>query len=222
MAPSSKSQRHYGIRNSLSNIIIALGLIQLVIGILVVTTQIILILRWDSGYTTGHLKTPTIFLRGNGIWCGIAFAVTGIFGIVTSVRQSRPFFLILAVLSLVTFASSILLMIISGFCVPYSTDAIIQRNLFATQAISGIIQVASAIAIFAITLKILCKCSCCSKKKDFRRDESLSREIDPFLDISELFKLYGTAPEEHYSGNQKGMLKDGRTILPCISLDDLR
>ena len=113
-------------------------------------------------------------------------------------------------------------MIISGFCVPYSTDAIIQRNLFATQAISGIIQAASAIAIFAITLKILCKCSCCSKKKDFRSDESLSREIDPFLDISELFKLYGTAPEEHYSGNQKGMLKDGRTILPCISLDDLR
>ena len=111
-------------------------------------------------------------------------------------------------------------MIISGFCVPNSTDAIIQRNLFATQAISGIIQAASAIAIFAITLKILCKCSCCSKTKYFRNDGSLSKEVDPFLDISERFKLNVT--EEHYSGNQTGMLKDGRTILPCISLDDLR
>jgi len=76
-----------------------LGLIQLLMALLAIITQMV-------GLST---ERPDAHYSFAGFWCGLFFGVSGIFGILASVKQSLPYIITLLVLSIIA----------SVFCLPF-------------------------------------------------------------------------------------------------------
>lgn len=76
-----------------------LGLIQLLMALLAIFTQIV-------GLSS---ERPDAHYSFAGFWCGIFFGVSGIFGVLASLKQSLPYIITLLVLSIIA----------SVFCLPF-------------------------------------------------------------------------------------------------------
>ena len=180
MNPSSEMQNYYCIPGSTKRLTVTLGSVQLFIWSLVVITQILLMLLWRDQILNWPTDSKSIFLDGNGIWCGITFALSGISSIVTSFQlfnyeassfKARKFFIALTTISIISILFSILLMTVSILgAVVYCEKGCeyLHFSLFMIQAIAGCIQAAFSAPILVISLNHLCEWSCCclSLQKD--------------------------------------------------------
>ena len=138
-------------------IMMTLSYIQLVMGALAIITQII-------GLSVRH---PEAHYVGTGIWCGIFFTLSGLFGIIASTKPSFS--------SIVTFM--FMAIIASVFCIPllvmssiftavasgsryhyyYYYDGL-KHAMFAVLIVISLVQAGTAIASSVMTCKAVCTC----------------------------------------------------------------
>lgn len=144
-------------------VMITLSSIQLAMAALAIITQII-------GLSTRY---PEAHYVGAGIWCGIFFGLSGIFGIVASLKPSLPTIVTFMVFAIISAAFCLPLLVISSistavgrYCYrSYCTDKDLKIAMFAIQIMISLIQVAVAIASSAMTCKAVCSC-CRPSRKD--------------------------------------------------------
>ena len=98
MVPAPTRKQSYG-KTFPKHPNLELGLIQLLMALLAIITQMV-------GLST---ERPDAHYSFAGFWCGILFGVSGVFGILASVKQSLPYIITLLVLSIIA----------SVFCLPF-------------------------------------------------------------------------------------------------------
>ena len=98
MVPAPSSNKHSYAKNLPKHPMLELSLIQLLMAVLAIITQVI-------GLST---ERPDAHYSGVGFWCGIFFGASGIFGILSSLKQSQAYIITLLVLSIIA----------SVFCIP--------------------------------------------------------------------------------------------------------
>jgi len=132
---------------------ITLSSIQLVMGALAIITQVIGL----------SVRYPDAHYVGTGIWCGIFFGLSGLFGIIASTKPAFS--------TIVTFM--VMAVIASVFCIPlliassiftavtansyYRNDGL-KHAMFAIQIVISLVQAGAAIASSVMTCKAVCSC----------------------------------------------------------------
>jgi len=136
---------------------ITLSSIQLVMGALAIATQII-------GLSTRY---PDAHYVGTGIWCGVFFGLSGLFGVIASLRPSFSTIVTFMVMTIIASVFSLPLLIASSLSTaftrrPYSYSYRsydgLKHAMFATQIIISLLQAGAAIASSVMTCKAVCSC----------------------------------------------------------------
>jgi len=135
---------------------ITLSSIQLVMGALAIITQII-------GLST---RDPDAHYVGTGIWCGVFFGLSGLFGVIASLKPSFSTIVTFMVMTIIASVFSLPLLIISSlstaFTRPYSYSYRyydgLKHSMFAIQIVISLLQAGAAIASSVMTCKAVCSC----------------------------------------------------------------
>jgi len=138
-----------------------LSSIQLVMAALAIITQVV-------GLSTRY---PEAHYVGTGIWCGILFGLSGMFGTIASLKPSFGMIVTFMIFAIISAVFCLPLLVISsmstawsgyGYRSRYGSD--VKKAMFATQVAISLIQAIAAIASSAMTCKALC--SCCRPKRE--------------------------------------------------------
>lgn len=141
-------------------LIIALSIIQLTMAALSITTNVL-------GVT---MRYPHPFHNiGVGIWTGIFFGLSGIFGLVASCNPTLGYIVTLMVFSIIAALFSLPLLILSPlgtadtkYCSHRCYNSEIRHAMFVIQIVISLIQFAAAMASSAMSCKAICMCyTCC-------------------------------------------------------------
>ena len=140
-------------------LMLALSRIQLAMGILAIITQAI-------GLST---KRPDAHFAGAGIWCGIFFVLSGVFGSIASKKRSFGWIVTFMVFAILSAAFCLPLLIISSIGTAMSSsyhyrDTGLKLPAFAIQVVISLIQAVAAITSAGMTCKAVCKC--CGPKRE--------------------------------------------------------
>merc|ERR1712062_497142 len=139
--------------------IILLSIIQLIMAGLSITTNVIGLLT----------RYPQLHFVGVGIWSGVFFGLSGIFGLIASCKPTLGSIVTLMTVSIIATIFSIPLLVISSGgtsetrnCSRRCSDNDLLHAMFAIQIIIGIIQFIASILGSALSCKAICKCfTCC-------------------------------------------------------------
>ena len=141
-------------------LIIALSVIQLTMAALSITTNVL-------GVT---MRYPHVFhMIGVGIWSGIFFGLSGIFGLVASCKPTLGYIVTLMVFTIIAALFSLPLLILSPlgtadtkYCSHHCYNNDIRHAMFVIQIVISLIQFATAMASSAMSCKAICICyTCC-------------------------------------------------------------
>jgi len=130
---------------------ITLSSIQLVMGALAIITQIVGL----------SVRYPDAHYVGTGIWCGIFFALSGLFGIIASLKPSFSTIVTFMVMAIIASVFSFPLLITSSIFTATHTRYIydgLKHAMFAIQIAISLVQAGAAIASSVMTCKAVCSC----------------------------------------------------------------
>ena len=196
-------------------LMLALSRIQLAMGILAIITQAI-------GLST---KRPDAHFAGAGIWCGIFFVLSGVFGSIASKKRSFGWIVTFMVFAILSAVFCLPLLIISSIGTAMSSsyhyrDTGLKLPAFAIQVVISLIQAVAAITSAGMTCKAVCKC--CGPKRESgvvyynnSGGGNPTNAINQHLTIPEQQPGYITIP---MSQIQAAAASTGATALPTISM----
>jgi len=131
---------------------ILLSSIQLVMGALAILTQII-------GLSTRY---PDAHYVGTGIWCGIFYALAGLFGIIASLKTSFGTIVTFMVMTIIASVFCLPLLITSSLSTAFTRYSYhydgLKHAMFAIQIVISLVQAGAAIASSIMTCKAVCSC----------------------------------------------------------------
>ena len=194
---------------------LTLSRIQLVMGILAIITQAI-------GLST---KRPDAHFAGAGIWCGIFFLLSGVFGSIASKKRSFGWIVTFMVFAILSASFCLPLLIISSIGTAMSSnyyyrDTDLKLAAFAIQVVISLIQAVAAITSAGMTCKAVCKC--CGPKREsgvvYYNNSSggnPANTINQHITTPEQQPGYITIP---MSQIQAAAASTGATALPTISM----
>lgn len=141
---------------------LTLSYIQLAMGILGIITQVIGLSNRD----------PDAHYAGAGIWCGIFFGVSAMFGILASLKPSFSTIVTFMVFAIIAAVFCLPLLVISSIGTAHSAHCYygecrgreLKHAMFAIQVIISLVQVIAAIASSAMSCKAIC--SCCRPREE--------------------------------------------------------
>ena len=155
MAPTPapvKQTKRYGKRFP-KKFMLILSLIQLVMAVLAIITQAV-------GSST---RFPGVQFVGTGIWCGIFFALSGVFGAIASSKPSFGWIVTFMVFSIISASFCLPLLALSSIGTAISSSYYYRGNYLyhvvsAIQIAISLIQAAAAIVSAGMTCRAVCKC----------------------------------------------------------------
>ena len=141
--------------------ILPLSIIQLVMAVLAIITQAI-------GLYTDDYYGPGFQIVGTGIWCGIFFALSGVFGAIASSKPSFGWIVTFMVFSIISASFSLPLLVLSSigtvdqsyYYYFYPGDPTRGYVVSAIQIVISLVQAAAAIVSAGMT----CRAVCCGSK----------------------------------------------------------
>lgn len=141
-------------------IMLTLSSIQLLMAALAIITQVI-------GLSTRY---PEAHYVGTGIWCGVLFGLSGMFGTIASLKPSFGMIVTFMVFTIIAAVFCLPLLVVSSMSTAFGrrwsrrNGQDIRLAMFAIQIAISLIQVIAAIASSVMTCKALC--SCCRPKRE--------------------------------------------------------
>ena len=129
-------------------VMIALNSIQLVMAILGILTQIVVLIMSDD----------ILDIVGTGIWCGLLFGFSGLFGIIASCKPSYATIITSMGWSTMAAVFSVPLLVSSSASISeiyYPSTPILQHVMYAIQIGISLIEAIAAIASAAITCRAM-------------------------------------------------------------------
>lgn len=143
------------------NLMLTLSGIQLAMAALSIITTVI---GLSERYPQAHYV-------GAGIWCGILFGLSGIFGTISSLKPSFGMIVTFMVFAIISSVFCLPLLVISSMSTAFSRcwghschGREIRNAMFATQIVISLVQVIAAITSSVMTCKAIC--SCCRPKRE--------------------------------------------------------
>ena len=138
---------------------LTLSAIQLLMAVLAIITQVI-------GLST---RRPDIHYVGAGIWCGIFFALSGVFGTIASRKPSFGWIVTSMVFSIISASFCLPLLFISSIGTAIASDHYYGSNyvalaVSAIQIVISLLQAAASITSAVMSCKAVCKC--CGPKRE--------------------------------------------------------
>jgi len=143
-------------------LMLTLSSIQLAMAALAIISQVI-------GLSTRY---PEAHYVGTGIWCGIFFGLSGMFGIIASCKPSFGIIVTFMVFTIIASVFCIPLLIASSISTAFSgrcwrnycNGRELRTAMFAVQIVISLVQGVAAIASSVMTCKAIC--SCCRPKRE--------------------------------------------------------
>ena len=200
--------------------ILPLSIIQLVMAVLAIITQAI-------GLYTDDYYGPGFQIVGTGIWCGIFFALSGVFGAIASSKPSFGWIVTFMVFSIISASFSLPLLVLSSigtvdqsyYYYFYPGDPTRGYVVSAIQIVISLVQAAAAIVSAGMTCRAVCKC--CGARREFGAVDyngsggsNLNNAASQHITLSEPQPAYITIP---MSQIQVLAASAGATALPTIS-----
>ena len=193
---------------------LTLSIIQLVMAVLAIITQVV-------GLST---RRPDTHYAGAGIWCGIFFALSGVFGTIASRKPSFGWIVTYMVFSIISASLCLPLLIISSFGTAsfnhYFPGNYLAPAMSAIQVVISLSQAVAAIASAGMTCKAVCKC-CAPKTKS----GAVYYNGSGVNNTGNAINQHVTGPEHHQayvtipmSQIQAVAASAGATALPNISM----
>ena len=139
------------------NLMLTLSGIQLAMAALAIITTVI-------GLSDNN---PDAHYVGAGIWCGILFGLSGMFGTIASLKPSFGMIVTFMVFAIIAAVFCLPLLVISSLSTAFSRYRYYRKvkyAMFAVQIVISLVQVIAAIASSVMTCKAIC--SCCRPKRD--------------------------------------------------------
>ena len=136
---------------------LTLSSIQLAMAILAIITQVMGL----------SVRNPEAHFAGAGIWCGVFFALSGVFGTIASTKPSFGWIVTFMVFAIISASFCLPLLVFSSIGTAMTTHCYgsydchgntLKHAAFAIQVIISLVQAAAAITSAGMTCKAVCKC----------------------------------------------------------------
>ena len=187
---------------------------------------VLAIITQAIGLYTDDYYGPGFQIVGTGIWCGIFFALSGVFGAIASRKPTFGWIVTFMVFSIISASFSLPLLVLSsigtvdqGYYYFYPGDPTLGYVVSAIQIVISLVQAAAAIVSAGMTCRAVCKCcgprrECCSVDYNGSGGSNANNAVDQHITIAEQQPAYITIP---MSQIQVLAASAGATALPTIS-----